>query len=245
MRMILLVGPSGSGKITLEKELVETGWYKKAISHTTRPMRKGEVNGKDYFFVSEEEYRKADLIEDIKFGENSYGVTLDEVSKEATVLVVEPTGLQQILRYAKEHKNAFDPIVFYLDIDKETMVKRMQKRGDTEEMIKDRLAIDNIAETFKEVNFFDFPVYKIKQTEAGFFVKKIKDQEKIEFTKLYLSKKPNGSLPEKISIPLGTNWEQEWDYFDNSFGAKEISFYNILGQNPKTIDVIMNIVPTP
>ena len=53
---IVLLGASGSGKSTIENELVENHEFNKIISVTTRQIRNGEVNGRDYYFVSNEEF---------------------------------------------------------------------------------------------------------------------------------------------------------------------------------------------
>ena len=54
--MIVLVGESASGKSTIQNELVDYFGYEKIVTFTTRPQRKGEENGKDYYFVSDSEF---------------------------------------------------------------------------------------------------------------------------------------------------------------------------------------------
>ena len=56
--MLVILGCSGSGKSTLEKYIVERTHFKKNISYTTRPMREGEIDGVDYYFVNEETFNK-------------------------------------------------------------------------------------------------------------------------------------------------------------------------------------------
>lgn len=67
---VVLCGPSGAGKSTLIKMLINKHPEKfyMAISHTTRPMRVNEVNGRDYFFISESEFlNKIDKNEFIEY----------------------------------------------------------------------------------------------------------------------------------------------------------------------------------
>lgn len=60
--IFIISGPSGSGKTTLLKNLIKTAQLKqrlvKSISFTTRPKRVGEKNGKDYFFISERQFKQ-------------------------------------------------------------------------------------------------------------------------------------------------------------------------------------------
>ena len=54
-KIVILVGQSGSGKSAIYKQLVKRG-YKGLITNTTRPMREGETNGKDYNFLSKDQF---------------------------------------------------------------------------------------------------------------------------------------------------------------------------------------------
>lgn len=73
-RILLLVGPTGSGKNTLERELIKTGNFKTIVTHTTRKARinRGipEQNGKDYYFISIK--TALEMLEERKFIEAAY-----------------------------------------------------------------------------------------------------------------------------------------------------------------------------
>ncbi len=56
--MIILSSPSGAGKTTLVKKISSRDNFVVSVSHTTRAPRTNEINGKDYFFVSKEEFNK-------------------------------------------------------------------------------------------------------------------------------------------------------------------------------------------
>ena len=84
--ILVLSGPSGAGKSSLIKKIEnEIGEYYFSISTTTRPMREGEVEGVDYHFVSEEEFKED--IENEHFLEyanvhgNYYGTSIKPVKK--------------------------------------------------------------------------------------------------------------------------------------------------------------------
>lgn len=79
-KIIVVVAPSGTGKSTLikriEKDFPALNW---SVSYTTRPQRSGEVDGKDYFFVSEDDFLKkkdgGDFIEWAHVHGNLYGTS--------------------------------------------------------------------------------------------------------------------------------------------------------------------------
>ena len=76
--MFILSSPSGAGKTTLTKKLAKNNSnFEISISHTTRKPRPNEINGKDYFFVSKEEFnlliKGEHFFEHAKIFENYYG----------------------------------------------------------------------------------------------------------------------------------------------------------------------------
>ena len=151
--LVALAGPSGSGKSTVEKVLAEKYHMKKLVSHTSRPMRKGEKDGEDYHFVSREwfEENTDKLLENQEFNGNKYGLSIAELSPEQpNVLVVAPHGLKEIIEKA-EHFN-LEVLVFYLYVPCYERVRRMQKRGDSAEDIVNRLAGDTIEQDIVDLN---------------------------------------------------------------------------------------------
>ncbi len=76
-KLVVISGPSGSGKTSVWKELVNRYGYQRSISVTTRPPRPGEVNGRDYVFVSKEDFeqkiKESAFIEYAEVHGNLYG----------------------------------------------------------------------------------------------------------------------------------------------------------------------------
>ena len=105
--IITLVGPTCSGKTTLKDQLLATGDFIEVISHTTRPMRNGEVNGETYHFVTPEQFDEMEFLERIEYNGNIYGGSVAEFEKgfdsgQIPVIIVEPNGNAQININAKK-----------------------------------------------------------------------------------------------------------------------------------------------
>ena len=146
--MIVLAGASASGKTEVAKMLASKYGIVKVITTTTRDLRVGEVDGRDYFFVSKEKFQQ--MIEDDRFVEYTvynnhlYGSTKDQISMNKCI-VVDPAGLKAYISL-----NNPNIITFFLDSEESTREKRMRLRGDSEEKIKCRLLHDK--EAFKKDN---------------------------------------------------------------------------------------------
>ena len=154
--MIVLAGPSASGKTEVAKYLASHFGMSKIITTTTRPMRKGEVNGKDYFFVSIEQFNS--MVEEDKFVEytvyngNMYGSTKDQIDDNKCV-VIDPIGM-------KAYISLNDPkiVTFYLKANEKIRYKRMIERGDSVENAKQRILNDKVAFNKKNMCEVDFKI---------------------------------------------------------------------------------------
>ena len=146
--MIVLAGASASGKTEVAKMLSSKYGIVKVITTTTRDMRVGEVNGRDYFFVSKEKFQE--MIKEDRFVEhtiyngNFYGSTKDQINQNKCI-VVDPAGLKAYI--ALNNPNIY---TFFLDSEEETRKKRMIMRGDKPEKIGCRIIHDR--EAFKATN---------------------------------------------------------------------------------------------
>ena len=135
-KMIILSSPSGAGKTTLVKKISEDKNFKTSISHTTRKPRKNELNGKDYFFVSKEEFQKLinqnAFLEYAEVFKNLYGSTKDQVFKnledgQNVMFDIDWQGAKQI----KEQTLKYDLISFFiLPPSKEVLLQRLISRGE-------------------------------------------------------------------------------------------------------------------
>lgn len=135
MKLILITGPSGSGKTTLSNALTSSEKFTSIVSHTSRTKREGEVEGKDYYYVSEETFLNklgnGDFIEHVEFTGRYYGVSHEELEKaqnsgKIPVLIVEPHGLRQILTVLSGTKSQVIPI--YIGGDPAVLFERFLNR---------------------------------------------------------------------------------------------------------------------
>jgi len=146
--LIVISGPSGSGKGTIIKEVM-----KKipdliySVSYTTRPKREGEIEGKDYFFISKDEFEKLIdedfFIEWAKVYDYYYGTSKEFVlnnlnDNRDVILEIEIQGAKKI-REIYDKKNVI--FIFIAPPDFKELEKRImnRKRGETEEEIKKRM----------------------------------------------------------------------------------------------------------
>ena len=144
--LIVISGPSGVGKGTVRKALFERDDHNLvySISMTTRKPRVGEINGKDYFFVSREEFEKRikenGFLEYAEFVGNYYGTPIDEVKKQIAagnevVLEIEVQGALQVREKVKDAV-----FVFIAPPSLEYLYSRLHTRGtENEEIIKQRI----------------------------------------------------------------------------------------------------------
>src|SRR3982751_6415250 len=103
MSVLVVTGPSGVGKGTLIKHLVERRPdYRLAVSATTRTPRPGEVEGRDYHFLTEQEFERrlaaGDFLEHALYAGNHYGTLKEEVERapDNLVLEIEVEGARQV-----------------------------------------------------------------------------------------------------------------------------------------------------
>ncbi len=155
--MIVITGASASGKTETARVLNTLYGIKKVVTHTTRDMRKGEVNDVDYHFVSKEKFlelKEEDFfVETTTYNGNYYGTSKKEI-EDNKVLIVETSG-------AKVFLSLNDPriVLFRLIASKDMRYSRMLERGDNLESIKQRL--DKDVTWFADANFNDDRIINI------------------------------------------------------------------------------------
>jgi guanylate kinase len=139
---IILFGPSGCGKTALSDYIDENFKYTNVVSTTTREPRHKEVDGVDYHFVKQDEFkRRVDaglFLETSQHGNCWYGIELSEINdKDFIIVVANLEGVNALqLRYGK----LFTSIFIYLD-DKERLLRQVE-RGDEIGQIANRFYLE-------------------------------------------------------------------------------------------------------
>ena len=144
-KLIIITGPSGVGKGTVIKEILEKDadiWL--SISATTRTPRIGEKDGVNYYFLSEERFKdmvdKKEFLEWAQFAGNYYGTPLSTVNQKIeegfiVLLEIEVEGAKQIKEKFPEALS-----IFLLPPSNEELEKRIRNRGtENDEAINRRL----------------------------------------------------------------------------------------------------------
>jgi len=132
--IVVLSSPSGAGKTTLVKKISLEKNFHISISHTTRPPRTNEINGKDYFFVNKDKFKvlikKDEFLEYAKVFENYYGSSKQAVIKcldngKNVIFDIDWQGTEQI----KKKKLNYKLITFFiLPPSRKVLFERLSNR---------------------------------------------------------------------------------------------------------------------
>ena len=152
MGIIVIMGPMGSGKTTIGKELESKYFFRKLVTYTTRPKRDGEIHGVDYNFVTDRDF---DLLFSHNFfaetqsyltvdGVWRYGSSLKSYEKAVNsgapfhYIILTPSSVEKLLacKYAPFFK------FVQIDIDEDIRRERALKRGDDPKEVERRLDAD-------------------------------------------------------------------------------------------------------
>ncbi len=165
-KLIIISGPSGVGKTTIGKKLLEDpqikARVKKVPTHTTRPPRPGEVDGEDYVFVTKTEFAlelsSGNFLEWIEIFGNFYGTSRREIEKiwkegKIPLLIIDVRGA----KYIKSLYPSDTITIFVLPPSQEELRNRLSQRtGITIEELNLRLSIAQ--EEIQESRHYDYVV---------------------------------------------------------------------------------------
>ena len=170
--LLVVSGPAGSGKGTVNKHLFDTGNFVYSVSATTRAPRPGEIDGVNYHFITKEDFlgriERGDMLEYTEYCGNYYGTPKKEAeevlaSGKNLILEIEVEGAENVKR-----KYPDSVLVLLLPPSYTVQEQRLRGRGtETEEKITERLA--RAKEEIFHASSYDYVVYNHdgKDTEAA------------------------------------------------------------------------------
>jgi len=160
--LFIVSSPSGGGKTTLIRRLLQNPMGEPlhfSVSHTTRPMRAGETDGREYHFVSVAEFQamvqREEFLEHNEVHDNIYGTSRAEVlprlaSGQDVILDIDVQGARDVRRAYPDAVT-----VFIVPSSPEELARRLRARGlDGEEVIRKRLI--NASREIQEASEFQY-----------------------------------------------------------------------------------------
>ena len=180
--LIVFSGPSGVGKGTVRQEIFSTPDHKfeYSVSMTTRAQRPGEVDGKDYFFRSREEFeeliRNGQMLEYAEYVGNYYGTPLTYVNEtlDKGIDVFLEIEVQVALQVKKKVPDAV--FIFLTPPDLNELQERLVGRGtDSEEVIAQR--IERAREEIALMSEYDYAIVNDEVPLAAERVKRVIEAE--------------------------------------------------------------------
>jgi len=157
-KRIILVGKAASGKDHLRKKFESKG-FKYAVSYTTRPPREGEVDGKDYIFISDDTANK--MVNDglfyeyVYFNGWLYGTTNQQFYSD-DLFIMTPAGISHI-----KTEDRLKSFIIYTDIEMSIRMTRLANRNMPGDSMDRRIKAD-------ELDFTNFNDYDLRITNPDF-----------------------------------------------------------------------------
>jgi len=169
-KLYVIAAPSGTGKTSLVKALIEsTSNITVSISHTTRPSRPGEIHGKNYYFIEKTEFEhmiyKGEFLEHANVFNHFYGTSRQWVETTLAngldvILEIDWQGCQQIQRLFPDCVS-----IFILPPSLNSLSERLIARNqDTPQIIRQRLT--DTCETASHIHEFDYLIINDDFTTA-------------------------------------------------------------------------------
>ena len=162
--LFLITAPSGAGKTSIMEELkryMGEGVLSECVSHTTRPMRDGEIDGVSYHFVNDKEFENLEILEafaeTVMYDGHKYGISKDEIENKETkhtYIIVNFDGYEQVKQVYP------DAVGIFLYMRKEDCMANMLLRGDSFDKALSRIEL--YEDEIKNRVYFDYVVKNVR-----------------------------------------------------------------------------------
>jgi guanylate kinase len=196
--LFIVSSPSGGGKTSLVKALLEAEpELRLSVSHTTRAPRPGEINGREYHFVTLREFERmleaGEFLESAEIYGNRYGTSQKWIERELAdgrdvLLEIDWQGAQQVRRLIRHAVS-----IFILPPSREVLAARLRGRGqDSPEVVERRLAAAR--DEISHVSEYDYVIINDDFTRAALDLRSIFRAERLKLAR---------QLARRINL---TNW---------------------------------------
>lgn len=170
--IICIVGKTSSGKDTITRHIMEKFGLDMVCSYATRPMREGEVNGREHYFVTKEQMQellKTEHVIAYTINEKTgveYFATAESVLADNVIYIINPEGIV----YLKEHlPEDFRLLQIYVYLDEAEIERRAMLRKDKPKAFRDRINSERVEfDTYYNNKEYDYVVDNRKSKEEVF-----------------------------------------------------------------------------
>lgn len=191
--LYIISAPSGAGKTSLVRELIATSQdVTVSVSHTTRAMRPGEVDGQDYHFVDQETFLSmaghSAFLEHARVFDNYYGTSQQHVERQLlngkdVILEIDWQGARQVRRLIEDSQS-----IFIVPPSLDALRQRLDGRGQDDKTIIDRRMQDAVNEMSHYAEFdylvvnddFDQALQELKSIIQANRLRQLQQERKLE-----------------------------------------------------------------
>ena len=182
--MLVLIGPSASGKTESAKIMINRYPISRVVTCTTRPKRINEIDGFDYHFFSIEKFKELKaqdfFIETAEYNNNLYGTPRNELEDDKFI-ILEPQGYKSLMDI-----NPCPIVAIFLNTEESIRKSRMKERKDKQKDINKRITSDRI-----DFNLLNLKGLDLTIDTSNMSLSNVADRIYSEYIRLLQTKKEN------------------------------------------------------